>query len=144
LDAYSQSSTRVLSTPPKTASKITLISVDTDPIFDLIDIHRKAAAAHLAAMQLQNRVEKIRGAGRGSWITEQPCHDENDAFEALVGAAVNTVPGLLAKLAYLQELAQSDEWSWVIDDRDGVALHLIESFAASLANISAVPMELQA
>jgi hypothetical protein len=35
--------TRVFSTPPKTASKITLISIDTDdPIFDLIDIHRNA------------------------------------------------------------------------------------------------------
>jgi hypothetical protein len=52
-----------------------------DPIFDLIDIHRKAVAAHVAAMQLQNRIEKIRGTVRANWITEKPCQDENDAFE---------------------------------------------------------------
>jgi hypothetical protein len=94
-------------------------------------------------LKVQNRIEKLRGAWRGNWITEKPCRDENEAFEALVGTAVNTVPGLLAKLAYLQELAQSNEWSWVIEERDGTALHLIESFAASLANISAVPMAVQ-
>jgi hypothetical protein len=128
----------VYSTPPtSTPVDPTPVAPAIDPVFDLIDAHRKACAAHLAAIQLQNRVEKIRGAGRGNWITEKPCHDENDAFEALVSAAVNTVPGLLAKLVYLQELAENEEWGWVIDDRDGVALHLIESFAASLANISA-------
>jgi hypothetical protein len=127
--------TRVYSTPPTNAP--------VDPIFDLIETHRSACTAHLDALKVQNRSEKLRGAQRGNWITEKPCRDENEAFEALVGTAVNTVPGLLAKLAYLQELAQSNEWSWVIEERDGTALHLIESFAASLANISAVPMAVQ-
>jgi hypothetical protein len=126
---------RVYSTPPT--------NTPVDPIFHLIDAHRSACTAHLDALKVQNRIEKLRGAERGNWITEKPCRDENEAFEALVGTAVNTVPGLLAKLAYLQELAQSDEWSWVIDEREGTALRLIESFAASLANISAVPMAVQ-
>src|SRR5713101_2396644 len=112
---------------------------EIDPVFDLIDTHREACAAHLAALQLQNQIEKIRGAGQGNWITEKPCRDENEAFAAFVGAAVTTVPALLAKLAYLQELAENDEWGWVFDEREGTAVHLIESFAASIANISAAP-----
>ncbi len=49
-----------------------------DPIFAAIDEHRKAQAAHLAAIHELSRFEKIHGAACGS-ITEKPCHDENEA-----------------------------------------------------------------
>ena len=104
-----------------------------DPIFAAIERHKAAAAAHLEAIEEQNRVQKIHGFRRGNWITEKPCHDENDAFGALIGAAASTRAGLLAKLQYLQELEQNDEWGWVLDEREGTAIALIKSFAVSVA-----------
>jgi hypothetical protein len=108
-----------------------------DPVFDLIEAHKKADAAHLAAIKELDRLEKIHGFGGGHGaITQKPCDDENDAFEILVSAAATTVPGLLAKLAYLQEIAERE--AWMLDEREGTAIRLIESFAASIANIRAV------
>jgi hypothetical protein len=103
-----------------------------DPVFDLIDIHRKAHAAHLAAIKEADRLEGMHG---GSWsdITEQPCNDENDAFEALLAAAATTLPGLLAKLDYIRDLAEQQ--AWMLDEREGAAISLSESFAASIKNI---------
>jgi len=44
----------------------------------------------LAALDEAGRLEKT---GLIDWgITEQPCHDENDAFHHLVGAAATTLP----------------------------------------------------
>jgi len=105
-----------------------------DPIFAAIDEHRNAYAAHLASIDELARLEKIHGldAADGS-ITEKPCHDENDAFEALVAAAATTLPGLLAKLAYLRQIAEQQ--AWMFDEREGTALELIESFAASIQTI---------
>jgi hypothetical protein len=107
-------------------------------VFELIEAHRSACTAHLDALKVQNRIEEIRGIGAASWITEKPCHDENEAFDRFVGAAVTTVPALLAKLGYLQEIADSDEWGWVLDEREGTALALIESFAASISALVGV------
>jgi hypothetical protein len=101
-----------------------------DPLFGLIEAHRKANAAHLAAIKELSRLEKIHGFG-GDWdITQKPCDDENDAFEILVGAAATTVPGLLAKLAYLQDLEE-----WMLDECEGTAIRQIEGFVASIANV---------
>jgi hypothetical protein len=44
-------------------------------------------------------------------------------------------------LAYLQAVADSDEWGWVFDEREGTAARLLESFTASLVNISMTPQE---
>jgi hypothetical protein len=132
---------RVYSTPPTNTSVATASL--SDPICDLIDAHKNACAAHLDALKVQNRIEELRGAGCGNWITEKPCHDENDAFTALVGAAVTTAPALLAKLAYLQALAENDEWGWVFDEREGTATRLLESFTVSLANIATAPVQVQ-
>jgi hypothetical protein len=100
----------VHSTPRRTAFKINAKSseVSTDPIFDLIETHRSACTAHLDALKVQNRIEELRGASAGSWIREKPCHDENDAFEALVGAAVTTVRALLAKLVQARRQQADD------------------------------------
>jgi hypothetical protein len=65
-----------------------------DLIYTAIDAHRKANAAHWAALKASE--------GISDWgITEQPCHDENNAFEVLIGAPAVTLAGLRAKLEYL-------------------------------------------
>ena len=118
---------------------LTIISVlpaaaAIDPVFDLIETHRKTHIAHMAAIELQNRFERRYGAGHGNWISTQPCHDENDAFTAFVAEPATTVQGPLAKLAYFDELASEFETEWMVYDRAEAAV-LIQSFAASLRNI---------
>ena len=54
----------------------------------------------------------------------------------LLAAAATTLPGILAKLAYLQDIAERDVW--MFDDRQGSAALLLEGFAASIANVWAV------
>jgi hypothetical protein len=48
--------------------------------------------------------------------------------------AANTVAGLFAKINYLREIAEGDE-AWMLDEREGTALDLIESFAGSIMTI---------
>src|SRR3981189_3535474 len=105
-----------------------------DPIFDLIEAHRKAHAAHMASLEVQNRFERRYGAGQGNWISEKPCHDEDEAFVAFVAAPATTLPGLLAKLDYFDELASEDETEWMTRERAEPDV-LIQSFAESLKNI---------
>jgi hypothetical protein len=105
-----------------------------DPMFDLIKAHRKAHAAHVASLNLQNRFERRFGIGEGNWISEKPCHQENDAFEELVATPATTLPGLVATLAYFEELASEFETQWMIDDRADASV-VIQSFAGSLKNI---------
>jgi hypothetical protein len=100
-------------------------------VFELIEAHRVAHAAHMALLELQNRFEDRYGAGHGSWISERPCHDENEALEA---APATTMPGLLAKVAYLQELSSEFETEWMIEE-PASAIALLESFATSIENI---------
>src|SRR5450631_1675084 len=108
-----------------------------DPVFGLIEAHRKAHAAHVASLELQNRFERRYGIGHGSWISTQPCHDEDDAFVAMVEAPATSLPGLSAKLAYLQGLGSEFETEWMIEDRADAGA-LVRSFAASIANVFAV------
>jgi hypothetical protein len=110
------------------------IPTSVDPVFELIEIHRKAHAAHMAALQLQNRFERRYGTGHGRWISTKPCHDEDDAFEAFVAEPAVTMQGLSAKLAYFDELASEFETEWMVYDRAEAGV-LIQSFAASLKNI---------
>jgi hypothetical protein len=108
-----------------------------DPVFGLIEAHRKARVAHMASLELQNRFERRYGIGHGSWISTQPCHDEDVAFVAMVEAPATSLPGLSAKLAYLQGLGSELETEWMIEDR-AEAGALVRSFAASIANVMAV------
>jgi hypothetical protein len=108
---------------------------EADPIYAAIERHKAANAGHLAALEELNRLEKT---GLRDWgITEKPCHDENDAFDCLVKAAATTVPGIFAKLDYLREVAE--DAAWMLDEREGTALNLIESFAASIKTIMVQP-----
>jgi hypothetical protein len=104
-----------------------------DPVFGLIEAHRKAGCDHEAALVEQARLEQI-GDNAAAWlVSEAPCHAEFNAFDALLSAAATTVPGIVAQLAYLQEIAEHDAWRF--SDREDAATMLLEGFAASIANI---------
>jgi hypothetical protein len=104
-----------------------------DPVFDLIDAHRQACLDHAAALDEQERLELIGDKEAADLAGEGPCHAEFNALDVLISAAATTLPGIVAKLAYLEEIAKRD--AWMFDDREGTAIALIESFAASLKNI---------
>jgi hypothetical protein len=104
-----------------------------DPVFGLIEAHRRASAAHGSALDEQARLERI-GDNAAAWlVSEAPCHAEFNAFDALLSAAATTVPGIVAQLAYLQEIAERD--AWMFSDREDAATMLLEGFAASIASI---------
>jgi hypothetical protein len=104
-----------------------------DPVFGLIEAHRKAGCDHEAALVEQARLEQV-GDNAAAWlVSEAPCHAEFKAFDALLSAAATTVPGIVAQLAYLQEIAEHDAWRF--SDREDSATMLLEGFAASIANI---------
>ena len=105
-----------------------------DPVFELIEIHRNAHAAHITALHLQARLEKTGRPSDVGWVSTKPCHDEDAAFVAFVAAAATTIPGLLAKLDYFAELASKFEPEWMVCERAECAV-VIQSFAASLKNI---------
>jgi hypothetical protein len=69
-------------------------------------------------------------------VGEASCHAAFKAFDALLSAAATTVPGILAQLAYLQEIAKRD--AWMLNDRADSAPRLIEGFSVSIANVRAV------
>jgi hypothetical protein len=84
---------------------------------------------------VQDRFERRFGVDdRSDEISERACNAEYDAFEALVAGVATTRPGLLAWLAYLQELDSAFETEWMIVDRLFVP-NLIKSFVASLENV---------
>jgi len=123
---------------PSVPAAVTMPRPSTpDPVFGLIEAHRKAHAAHVASLELQNRFERRYGSGHGNWISTKPCHDEDDAFVAMVEAPATSLPGLSAKLAYLQGLGSEFETEWMIEDRADAGA-LVRSFAVSVANVMAV------
>ncbi|MEH2468851.1 hypothetical protein V1281_001893 [Nitrobacteraceae bacterium AZCC 2161] len=107
----------------------------TDPMFGLIEAHRKAHAAWEASLDELERLEKIHGYGADglSAVTEEPCRSAHDAFIALADGAATTLPGLRAKAKYLQDLTEIEAWMFV--DYDDVAAHLVSGLVASMENI---------
>jgi hypothetical protein len=105
-------------------------------VFGLIEAHRKADRDHEAALDEQERLERIGDHAAADLAGEATCHAAFNAFDVLLAASPATLPGIRAKLAYLQDIAKRE--SWMFNDRPGCAILLIESFAASIANISAV------
>ncbi len=107
-----------------------------DPVFGLIEAHRKADRDHEAALDEQDRLERIGDEAAADLVGEAPCHAAFNAFDVLLAAPAATLPGIVAKLAYLQDVAKRD--AWMFTDRPNAAILLLEGFAASIANISAV------
>ena len=102
-----------------------------DPVLGLIEAHRKAEAVHRASLQEQERLERA-----DIWncdAAEQACHEEFRIFDALLAAGATTLPGLVAKLFYLQDIANRD--AWMLTNRPDAAIHLLEGFVASVANV---------
>jgi hypothetical protein len=91
---------------------------------------------HSAALVEQERLVRICDKAGADWVGEAPCHAEFNALDVLLAAPATTLSGIVAKLAYLQDIAERDEW--MFDGRTGCATRLIEGFALTIANISAV------
>jgi hypothetical protein len=51
----------------------------------------------------------------------------------LLAAAATTLPGLVAKLSYLQDIANRE--AWMLTDRPDAAILLLEGFAAAVMNV---------
>src|SRR6202163_4320687 len=66
-----------------------------DPMFGMIEAHRRASAAHGTALGEQARLEQIGDLDAAWSIAEQPCHDDFNAFDALLSAEATTVPGIV-------------------------------------------------
>ena len=110
----------------------------TDPMFGLIDAHRKALATWKASLDELDHLEEMNSYGPvDDSFVEGACSASHDTFMAVVGGAASTLPGLRAKAAYLQEIARSKDEAWVLVDYDDVATSMVEGFAASMENISA-------
>jgi hypothetical protein len=122
---------------PSVPAAVTMPRYSTpDPTFGMIEAHRRASAAHGIALVEQARLEQIGDLDAAWSIAEQPCHDDFGAFDALLSAEATTLPGIVAQLAYLQDIAERDAWRF--NDREDSATMLLEGFAASIANVLAV------
>jgi hypothetical protein len=104
-------------------------------VFGMIEVYRRASAAHGSALDEQSRLELL-GDPMADLVGEQTCHAEFNAFDALLSAEATTVPGIVAQLAYLQEIAERN--AWMFNDREDSAPRLLKGFAASIANVTAV------
>src|SRR6267143_6541252 len=98
-----------------------------DPMFGMIEAHRKADRDHEAALDEQERLERIGDDAAADIASEASCHAAFKAFDVLLAAAATTLPGIVAKLAYLQDIANRD--AWMFTDRPDAAIHLLEGFA---------------
>jgi hypothetical protein len=107
-----------------------------DPVFGLIEAHTKADRDHEAALDEQDRLERIGDHAGADLAGEASCHAAFKAFDELLAAPAATLPSIRAKLAYLQGIAHRD--AWMFTDRPDAAIHLLEGFAASIANVWAV------
>jgi hypothetical protein len=121
---------------PQAVTNASPSPVQRDPMFGMIEAHRKADRDHEAALDEQDRLERIGDDAAADLAAEASCHAAFKAFDALLSAAATTVPGILAQLAYLQEIARRE--AWMFNDRADSAPRLIEGFAASIANVRAV------
>ena len=111
----------------------TCATVAHDPVFGLIEAHRKADRDFDAALDEQSRLEQIGDWAAADLVGEAPCHAAFNGFDVLLAAPAATLPGVRAKLAYLQDIAKRN--AWMFTDRPNAAILLLEGFAASVANV---------
>jgi hypothetical protein len=104
-----------------------------DPVFGMIEAHRKADRDHEAALDEQERLERIGDIAAAYLAGEASCHAAFIAFDVLLAAPAATLPGIVAKLAYLQDIAHRD--AWMFTDRPDAAILLLEGFVASVSNV---------
>lgn len=104
-----------------------------DPVFGLIETHRSARAAHLAAIEEQSRLELL-GDADAAWVAGGACDAEWDSLDTLIGTAPVTFAGLAAWAAYLDLIRRDEEW--MLEDRDGAASALIATVAEVVGNLA--------
>jgi hypothetical protein len=80
-----------------------------DPVFAPIEAHRRARAAHLAAITEQGRLEEI-GDRSADDIAEAACHADSDTLDELIETVPLTFAGLQAWAAYLDEIGNTESW----------------------------------
>ncbi len=103
----------------------------TDPVYGLIETHRKAHTGHLAALAEQTRLELI-GDPLAHRVAQEPCHAAMSAFNELIATAPQTLVGLRAWAAYLGEISDSGE-GWIFEE-EGTTL--VATFAEALGNLA--------
>jgi hypothetical protein len=124
---------KALARPP--VAKPATAKPSSDPMFGLIDAHRKADEAYGSSLRELERLEKIHDHVDDTF-TDGPGRAAHSAFLAVAGGAAITLPGLRAKIAYLQEIAGGRE-AWMLEQYDYVATRMVEGFAASIENVLA-------
>jgi hypothetical protein len=102
-----------------------------DPALRLIAAHRAAGAAHRAALEEMDRLEKI-GDLDADGIAEGPCDAEMDAFNDLIETAPMTFAGLVAWSYYLDEIRQTEPW--MFEERGPT---LVVTLVEALGNLAA-------
>ena len=107
-----------------------------DPVFGVIEAHRKAVVDHIAAISEQLRFEQI-GDPEADHAAEKPCDAANDFFVVLVAAVPTTMHGLIAKVTYLNEIARRGD-AWMFEGDSELVASLIESLAETLNRTAAV------
>ena len=79
-----------------------------DPVFSLIEAHRTARAAYLAALAEHTRLDRL-GDPAAYLISEAPFGAQLDAFTDLIETAPTTFAGLKAWASCLDEIRDADE-----------------------------------
>jgi hypothetical protein len=100
-----------------------------DPVFSLIEAHRTARAAHLAAIDEQNRLERIGDPDVES-VAEGPCDAEWDSLDELIEMPAVSFAGLVAWASYLDEIEE-----WMLEDSSAAA-RLIATLVEALGNLA--------
>ena len=94
-----------------------------EPVFSLIEAHRTACLAHLASLDDPDES-----------VSEAPCHAEWEAFDLLIATAPVTFPGLLAWIAYLDEIRRADPWKF--EDMPTASTTLILTLTVAFSNLA--------
>ena len=115
---------------PSAANAPRTLSANPDPGFGLIEDHKKANVAHSDALDEQNRLERI-GDPDADRCAEAPCHADNAAFFALIGAVPTTLAGVTAVLRYLNDLAEHEAWRFDEGGRDATHDQICSGVVAS-------------
>ncbi len=77
---------------PQAVTNASPNSLQRDPMFGMIEAHRKADRDHEAALDEQERLERIGDHAAADLAGEASCHAAFKAFDALLSAAATSRP----------------------------------------------------
>jgi hypothetical protein len=108
-----------------------------DPVYYLIEAYRIASVAHQSALDEGSRLQRL-GLLKPSGMYEpacEACGAHNDAFWALIETHPTTLPGAIALLTFLNELAVADPWLFDVDGGE-LVMPLIANLARALPRLA--------